>query len=89
MVLQMTRDQRYCSFGDGVIYEFVPNDCFEDIIDCVQCALSASLGQSERTSKCLSVPCQKWLRKDKKEGFWQISESINYQAFTKMLRSGG
>lgn len=89
MQRQITPDQCYCSFGDGIVYVFFPSDCVPHPYDCFLCALWSPVSHSEARFKCLSVPCQKGLRKDKKSGFWRISETIDYQAFEKMLKNGG
>lgn len=89
MQRQITPDQCYCSFGDGIVYEFVPTDCVPHLNDCHLCALWSTVSHSEARIKCLSVPCQKGLRKDKNGGFWRISKSVDYQAFEKMLENGG
>ena len=89
MQRQITPDQCYCSFGDGIIYEFVPTDCFPLLCDCNLCALWSFDSLSVTRAKCLSVPCQKGLRKDKNGGFWRVSESVDYQIFEKMLKNGG
>ena len=56
MQKQITPDQCHCSFGDGIVYEFVPTDCVPHLNN---------------------------------GGFWRISETIDYQAFEKMLENGG
>ena len=89
MQRQITPDQRYCTFGDGVVYEFVPTDCVPHLNDCLLCALRSTVSHSEDRIKCLSVPCQKGLRQDKNGGFWRISNNIDYQQFIKMLENGG
>lgn len=89
MQRQITPDQCYCSFGDGIVYEFVPHDGVHILNDCVLCALWTYAGKSKEHLKCLSVPCQKGLRKDKNGGFWRISDDVDYQRFTKMLENGG
>lgn len=86
---EITKDQCYCSFGDGIVYEFVPTVCFPHLYDCLLCALAPETYSSEHRIICLSVPCQKRLRKDKKSGYWRISKNVDYQAFTKMLKNGG
>ena len=85
----ITPDQCHCSFGDGIVYEFVQNDCIHILNDCFKCALWFSASSFKEQIKCLSVPCQKGLRKDKNGGFWRISKTIDYQAFEKMLENGG
>ena len=87
MQRQITPDQCYCSFGDGIVYEFVPTDCVMYRNDCFLCALWTGSFHSVTLIKCLSIPCQKGLRKDKKDGFWRISETIDYQVFEKMLEN--
>ena len=89
MQRQITPDQCYCSFGDGIVYEFVPTDCVPHLNDCFLCAFWPHVLRSDDRVRCLSVPCQKGLRKDKNGGFWRISETIDYQAFEKMLKNGG
>lgn len=89
MQRQITLDQCHCSFGDGIVYEFVQNDCFTNLNDCLLCALWQASCPFEDRIKCLSVPCQKERRKDKNGGFWRISETVDYQAFEKMLENGG
>ncbi len=86
MQRQITPDQCYCSFGDGIVYEFVPTDCVPHLNDCFLCAFWPDVLRSNYRIKCLSAPCQKGLRKDKKSGFWSISESVNYQQFIKILK---
>ena len=89
MNFQITPDRCYCSFGDGIVYEFVPSvdGCYWNLCwDCVFYAPRVVLGIS---SECALVPCQKAFRSDKNDGFWQISKSIDYQQFTKMLQTGG
>lgn len=89
MLRQITPDQRFCSFGDDIVYEFVPTDCVPHLNDCLLCALWSTVSHSSERIKCLSVPCQKGLRKDKNGGFWRISNDVEYQQFTKMLENGG
>lgn len=89
MQRQITHDQRFCSFDDGIVYEFVPTDCVPHLNDCHLCALWSVTGHSIERIKCLSVPCQKGLRKDKNGGFWRILYNIDFQEFTKMLENGG
>lgn len=89
MQRQITPDQRYCTFGDGIIYEFVPHDGVHILNDCVLCALWSVTDPSVERIKCLTVPCQKGLRQDKNGGFWRISNDIDYQQFIKMLENGG
>lgn len=89
MQRQITPDQCYCSFGDGIVYEFVPHNGVHILNDCVLCSLWAYTAESKEHLKCISVPCQKGLRKDKNGGFWRISENVDYQTFEKMLKNGG
>lgn len=89
MQRQITPDQCLCSFGDGIVYEFIPTDCFTNLNDCHPCALWQTSGPVEERIKCLLVPCQKERRKDKNGGFWRVSESVDYQRFKKMLENGG
>lgn len=89
MQIQITHDQCYCSFGDGIVYEFVPQKGFYASYPCLKCSFSRSNNMGSPTLKCSIVPCQKGLRSDKKDGFWQISKTIDYQQFTKMLKNGG
>lgn len=89
MQIQITPDQSLCSFGDCIVYEFVPTDCVPHLNDCILCALWSTVSHSAERIKCLSVPCQKGLRKDKNGGFWRISNNVEYQQFTKMLENGG
>jgi len=89
MQRQITPDQCYCSFGDGIIYEFVPTECFPHLNDCLLCAFWPYMFLSDDKVRCLSIPCQKGLRKDKNGGFWRISKTVDYQQFMKILKNGG
>ena len=89
MIHQITPDQRYCSFGDGIIYEFVSTGDHFYLSNCLNCALYDHHALSKLTDMCYSVPCQKWRRMDKNDGFWRVSESVDYQEFLKMLENGG
>lgn len=89
MSFEISQDLCYCSFGDGLIYEFVPQTGFYAEYSCLKCAFHRSDSVPVQTFKCLVVPCQKDARSDKNNGFWQISESVDYQQFKKMLTEGG
>lgn len=89
MNFQITPDRCHCSFGDGLVYEFIPsvNELFDNT--CWHCAFWTRRGLPPVHDKCLVVPCQKAFRCDKNDGFWRISMSVDYQQFTKMLQTGG
>lgn len=89
MQIQITPNKCYCSFGDGIVYEFVSTGEHFYLSNCQNCALYDHHALSKLTDMCYSVPCQKWSRKDKKSGFWRVSETVDYQHFTKMLESRG
>lgn len=89
MVYEISRDQNYCSIGDGVVYEFVPSIDGRYCNSCWHCSFWDGKGDLPLPSKCVIAPCQKAFRSDKNDGFWRILELIDYQQFTKMLRAGG
>lgn len=89
MEIQITRDQRYCSFGDGVVYKFTPLVCGSSINPCHSCAFFNRAGFRDSSVKCYAVPCQEGQRNDKNVGFWDVSQNVDYQLFKKMLRVGG
>lgn len=89
MQIQISPDQCYCSFVDGIVYEFVPTDCVPPLNNCHLCDLWTAVILSGNRMTCWSVPCLKWQRRDKNSGFWRISETADYQAFVKMLAAGG
>ena len=89
MKLEMSPNRCYCSFGNGIVYEFVPFVERFYSNSCWRCAFYRSRGCRALSDECKIVPCQSALRSDKTEGFWQISKSVDYQQFTKMLQQGG
>lgn len=89
MQRQITPNQCYCSFGDGIVYEFVATSLCPLLQNCRRCAFSSFSCSSFKQVKCLSAPCIYWQRKDYISGFWRISEIIDYQVFEKMLENGG
>lgn len=89
MNLQITQDQRYLSFGDGLVYTFVPYDNNTRPTPCFDCSFRDLDGVSDAMVKCYNVPCQKLYRRDKMDGFWRLSQDIDYQQFAKMLKNGG
>lgn len=86
MIHQITRDQCFCYFGDGNIYEFVSTGDHFYLSNCQNCALYDHHALSKLTDMCYSVPCLKWRRKDKKSGFWRISKAVDYPQFIQMLK---
>ena len=89
MQRQITPDQCYCSFGDGLVYTFVPYDNNTRPTPCVVCSFRDRVGLLNESVKCYAVPCQKLHRRDKMDGFWRLSKDVDYQAFEKMLENGG
>ena len=89
MNFRITHDQRFCSFGDNIIYEFVPCDIDQAENVCRCCSFSTRDAFHAYKEKCYIVPCQKAHRHDKNDGFWQISKTVDYQQFVKMLKTGG
>lgn len=89
MKFQITPNQNFCSFDDGIVYSFNTHNPSSKKCECLQCAFFGLSPHSLERNKCRSVPCQKMERLDKKDGFWQISKAIDYQTFTKMLQTGG
>lgn len=86
---EITKDQCYCSFGDGTIYEFVNIDAVLIQISCYNCSFRWQFPNFDGSVRCFLVPCQKNSRDDKKDGFWRISKSVDYEAFVKLDRIGG
>lgn len=84
-----TPDQMYCTFGDKTVYEFVPYNQDTDQNPCYQCALRDPQRPFVQTSECLIVLCDGLQRRDKNDGFWQKSQSVDYQQFKNMRKSGG
>ena len=89
MQILVTPDQCFCSFDKGIVYEFVPSDCVPQLHNCLLCAFWPTESPYKERTKCLHVPCYRGLRKDRKGGFWRISNSVDFQQFTKMLESRG
>ena len=89
MQSKITQDQCYCSFGDGIVYEFVSTDVYTCVNPCFSCALWHPYTCPDTKFKCALIPCQQWRRKDRKGGFWQISKTVDYQRFAKILENGG
>lgn len=89
MQILITHDQCYCSFGDGIIYEFVYQKSEPFVSRCKKCSFRGHDSIIEHSEECFAVHCQESFRKDKKDGFWQISQNVDYQAFLKMLENGG
>lgn len=89
MQIQISPFQCFCSFGDSIVYEFVPTLYVLRLNNCRRCVFWSPSGPSKKLYMCLSVPCQKENRKDNFNGFWQISQTVDYQQFTKMLKIGG
>lgn len=89
MQIQITFDQCYCSFGDGIVHEFVSANDVPFANPCWKCSFRWFDGLLDSSVRCYAVPCQKVYRKDKNNGFWQISETVDYQEFIKMLENGG
>ena len=89
MQIQITPNQCYCSFDDGIVYEFVSDDDVPFSNSCNNCSFRWHFPFLAGSKRCFSVPCQMNNRMDKKNGFWRISKTIDYQQFTKMLKNGG
>jgi hypothetical protein len=89
MNFQISPDRCYCSFGNGLVYEFVPFTERFYKNSCWKCAFYQHRECLAMSLECVFVPCQSGVRRDKTEGFWQICKSLDYQAFTKMLQNGG
>lgn len=89
MPMKITQDQRLAAFDDGIVYEFVPYDLASPGSSCQMCSFYASDTSFDSKLKCYVIPCQKGLRRDKTEGFWQICKSLDYQHFLEILYSGG
>lgn len=85
----ITKDQCYCSFGDGIVYTFFSHAGLDPISTCQKCAFHHVRAHTDAYFKCLYAPCQKGFRHDKNDGYWQISNTIDYQVFTKMMKIGG
>ena len=89
MNFQITPDRCYCSFSNGIVYEFISLDMTTCVNPCFSCAFWYPYSCPESKFMCALVPCQQWRRTDRKGGFWRISKDIDYQWFTKMLENGG
>lgn len=89
MQIQITPDQCHCSFGDGIVYEFVPTNYVPHLKNCILCAFWPYVFLSNTLNKCFIVPCQKGLRKDEIGGFWRISQLTENQLFKKLASGRG
>ncbi len=89
MNFQITQNQRYCSFGDGLVYMFVPYENNLWPKSCAECSFRSLDGFHNELVKCYIVPCQKPHRRDNMDGFWHLSQDVDYQQFIKMLKNGG
>lgn len=85
---EITKDQCFCSFGDGIIYEFMSSHGKPIANLCDVCAFCDKQKIPNHKEMCHSVPCVGWKRNDKVCGFWIRSNIIDYHAFTKMLEYG-
>lgn len=85
MKYRITQDQCFCSFGDGIVYEFIQHGCERGDNPCWRCAFRDHVGLKDDSVRCYKVPCQKGHRKDKKNGFWRISNAVDNQLFTKLV----
>lgn len=77
----ITKDERYISFGDGIVYEFHQANGESFAKCCTRCALWPSLNNQDGALKCSLAPCQSGLRYDKNAGFWRISQKLGYPNF--------
>lgn len=89
MKFEITPDQNYCSFGNGLVYEFVQFDAARFQNPCWECAFFAPTDLIVGSPMCTIVPCQAVFRRDEINGFWRISKTVDYQQFTEMLKTGG
>jgi hypothetical protein len=89
MNFQITPDRCYCSFGNGIVYEFVPYESSRFKNSCWLCAFYRDRACLTLSVECSMAPCQSGLRRDKNTGFWQKCETLDFQQFTKMLQNGG
>lgn len=81
MQIQITQDQCYCSFEDGIVYEFVKFNADHIQNLCKKCAFRYFSDPLVLSSECALTSCQSAFRRDKKTGFWQVSETIDYEQF--------
>lgn len=81
----ITDDQNYCSFGDGIVYEFCSSENSRYSITCSNCFFSVERKDSSTAMKCKLVPCQPAKRKDNKDGFWKQSIDVDFETFTSMF----
>lgn len=84
-----TKDEMYCCFKNIVVLEFVPVVGGASFITCAQCVFASVVHSSARFWLCYDMRCYSAIRSDKKHGFWQKSQSVDYQQFMKMLENGG
>lgn len=89
MKFQITPDQNFCSFGDGIIYKFVPFTPARFKNPCWECSFFDPKALYEGSSLCPLVPCQKDFRSDEKDGFWQKTQCIDFQTFEKKCEFSG
>lgn len=89
MQLEITPEQKFCTFDKTTILIFVPQDESYGFNPCKSCLFRGRVGVLEMREECYLLPCDSLHRRDKNNGFWAICTSLDYQAFTKMLRASG
>lgn len=85
MRFTITDDQNYCSFGDGIVYEFFSSEDLECLIDCIRCIFYINRKIPSMDMKCKLVPCQSARRKDNKEGYWKQSLDVDFESYACMF----
>lgn len=85
MDFQITPNQCFCSFGDGIIYEFV--SCPITILPncCDYCAFSVKTGIDAALVRCLYASCHNFMRNDNRRGYWIVSKSTTINEFQILL----
>lgn len=85
MKFTITDNQNYCSFGDGIIYEFFSVPKGKNIPTCCKCIFSCQRSEPSNAKKCILAPCNPYNRKDNKDGFWKQSLNVNFETCASMF----
>lgn len=89
MQVEITPDQRFCTFDKTTFYIFVEQCAYFGFNPCKSCVFRDDTGGFHPKPECYLLPCVEGQRFDKKRGFWAICLNVDYQAFTKTLRASG
>ena len=83
MKIDFNEDKTICRVADGAYYEFIEYHGRLPISSCHKCAFYARPDAFSFNLACLLVPCQKGVRRDKKDGFWRLRIVADNQQLTK------